>query len=334
MISIIVCSRREHDFRKLKSNIEKTIGSHFEIIRINNTNNQYNIFQAYNEGVRRSKGDILCFCHEDIFFHSANWGKNVLRHFQDEKLGAIGVAGCSALPKVPAPWWNSGSLNQQLKNIIQHYNNSSDSNIKNQNGISISKDYNNPGNLKIQPVVAVDGVWFCIRKELFKIISFDEKTYPGFHFYDIDICLQVLTSFHSVKVAVVYDVLIEHLSQGTLNKDWVLALIAFNQKWLEKKPIFSTQDKRCISNVYQYEINNLLYFSNRMRDVGFSDDDIKQIIKKYLKHLGKQHRRVGNYMYLRCWSIFGFHFTNCSFSLLRHIIGFFYRPLVKIKLDL
>ena len=35
------------------------------------------------------------------------------------------------------------------------------------------------------------GVWFCIRKKLFEHVKFDDKNYSGFHFYDIDISMQI-----------------------------------------------------------------------------------------------------------------------------------------------
>ncbi len=40
-------------------------------------------------------------------------------------------------------------------------------------------------------VVAVDGLFFAIRRELFEKVSFDTTTFTDFHFYDLDICLQI-----------------------------------------------------------------------------------------------------------------------------------------------
>ncbi len=69
MISLIICSRKSDISNSLKENIERTIGTDYELIVIDNSTNKYSIFSAYNEGVRRSKGDILCFMHEDILYH-------------------------------------------------------------------------------------------------------------------------------------------------------------------------------------------------------------------------------------------------------------------------
>ena len=66
MISLIICSRTADISDELKQNIATTIGCEYELCVIDNSRNEYSIFTAYNEGVRRAKGDILCFMHDDI----------------------------------------------------------------------------------------------------------------------------------------------------------------------------------------------------------------------------------------------------------------------------
>ena len=43
--------------------------------------------------------------------------------------------------------------------------------------------------------VAVDGLFFAMRKSLFDTIRFDKDTFDRFHFYDLDICMQVRPCF-------------------------------------------------------------------------------------------------------------------------------------------
>ena len=64
--------------------------------------------------------------------------------------------------------------------------------------------------------VVIDGVCFCIRKSLFSSITFEDKTFQGFHCYDMDICLQI--RHVGLSNIVVSDVLIEHISEGSFNK--------------------------------------------------------------------------------------------------------------------
>lgn len=76
MISIIICSRHHTLDEELRGNIKATIGNDilYEIVCIDNSNNCHSIFSAYEEGVKKAKGNYLCFMHEDIRFHSADWG--------------------------------------------------------------------------------------------------------------------------------------------------------------------------------------------------------------------------------------------------------------------
>ena len=99
MISLIICSRQPDIPQSLKENIAETIGVEYELVVIDNSKNQYSIFQAYNEGVRRAKLSYLCFMHDDILYHSPDWGKKVVEHFEDKRVGAIGVVGSHYMPR-------------------------------------------------------------------------------------------------------------------------------------------------------------------------------------------------------------------------------------------
>ena len=92
MISIIICSRFQSISKKLKDNIENTVGVVHEIICIDNSKSQYDIFSAYNEGVKRSQYPLLCFMHEDILHYTNDWGKLLINHFRDLKVGLIGIS--------------------------------------------------------------------------------------------------------------------------------------------------------------------------------------------------------------------------------------------------
>lgn len=90
-------------------------------------------------------------------------------------------------------------------------------------------------------VVAVDGVCFFIPKSLFAFIRFDNKTFNGFHAYDLDICMQVQSLGKRVCVT---DVLtVEHFwSEDSMkNPTYCERLDAnmtlFCKKWGEILPI-------------------------------------------------------------------------------------------------
>ncbi len=217
MISIIICARSGTTLEELAGNIRATIGVPYELVVIDNTGNRYSIFEAYNLGVARSTHPYLCFMHDDIHFHGAGWGKNVVAHLEKPGAGIIGLAGPFYLSAVPSPWWSQGHYTEQY-----YFKRGGEGDL-------IHRIRGAPASGSPSEVVAVDGFWFCAPRQLFNSISFDERGFSPFHFYDLDICMQARVAGASVQV--VYDVLVEHRSFGTLNRQWVSSALAFGKKW-------------------------------------------------------------------------------------------------------
>ncbi len=244
MISLIICSQYSDISENLKKNIQDTIGYDYELIVINNSASQYSIFSAYNEGIKRAKGDILCFMHEDILFRTKAWGEKVVNHFSDETIGLLGFAGTHFLPSVPSYWLDSP--------FISEYNLTNNGNEVYE---CIKTDFFNSNNLI--DVVACDGFCFFIRKELFTQIQFDDVHYDGFHFYDMDICMQILNT--GFRVCLCKDILIEHEWVENLDKQG-MHLFEYTQqlffdKWKHKFPITIGIDH--IPSFVTHRINNL-----------------------------------------------------------------------------
>jgi hypothetical protein len=248
MLSIIICSKKMALLKKVSSNIGETIGTPHEIISINNKNNEYSIFQAYNIGAALSQYDYLCFMHEDVSVLTKDWGKIVIETFRNVDIGLIGIAGSTIKTKAPGSW-RTGDLSLDRENIIQHYN---DGRIANRN-------YNNPSNEEICDVVCVDGVWMCSRKEIWAQNRFDEFRYKGFHFYDLDFSIQI---FKKSRVIVTYSILIEHFSKGDADASWLENAMIFANKWENSFPVcVHPMDPNIIKNL---EMNNYLYFINHL----------------------------------------------------------------------
>jgi GT2 family glycosyltransferase len=226
MISIILCSRRKDISDELKSNIENTIGTPYELIVVDNSKNEYSIFSAYNEGVRRASHDFLCFMHEDVVFHSPDWGKSVIKHLSIPTTGLIGLAGSRYLLPIPAPWFKA---KPHVKNLIQ----GDPGKGKSAKRYSIARD---------EKVICVDGFWFCSRKDVFSRVAFDEQAFHHFHFYDLDISLQIHEKGYSIYV--VSDIVVEHSSSGTFNAQWLDAAYAFYHKWEKQLPAAACPVKR------------------------------------------------------------------------------------------
>jgi GT2 family glycosyltransferase len=230
MISIIICSVNQQHFDTVSNNIANTIGTAFEIIRIDNLQNKYGICAAYNLGAAKAKGNILCFMHEDICFETMNWGTLVINHLSDESTGMIGVAGGTSKSLVPSGW--SPAIFDSEINVVQHFRFSAEPPKR------ICKTKFTELKTNRTEVVAIDGVWMCVRKEVFDDVSFDATTFTGFHGYDIDFSFQVFCKY---EIYVVFDILLHHYSEGSFDNAWLTSTIKVSEKWNNILPVSADQ---------------------------------------------------------------------------------------------
>ena len=106
MISIIICSRSNNIPLALQYSISATIGVEYELVVIDNSDNQFSIFQAYNIGVQKAKYPYICFLHEDVEFvcDEIGWGRELEEILSCTETGVVGLAGSDIVTRIPAPW--------------------------------------------------------------------------------------------------------------------------------------------------------------------------------------------------------------------------------------
>jgi Glycosyltransferase like family len=265
MISLIICSRNKQISASLVDNLEKTVGLPFETISVDNSTNQYSIFQAYNIGASKAQYECLCFMHEDILFHTVGWGRIVTEELNDPHSGVIGVAGAIYKSEIESSWWMSNEEDFSFYhryNLLQHF----------KSGIKKLEAKGGEKATDSASVVVLDGVWMCCRKQFWESHPFDEKTYNGFHFYDLDFSLTAFVNGFTNKVT--YRVLLEHFSAGQMDRNWIIDSKRFHRKWEKMLPA-STQPVLA----------------------GESEKINKGIIRNYLQTLhGNQQLAVGNWL--------------------------------------
>lgn len=309
MLSIIICYRNKDLLKSLKLNIEKTIGIPYEVVIIDNIDNKYSIFSAYNEGVKKSKFEIICFLHEDIILYTQGWGKKVIDHFRDNEVGMIGVAGGMAQSKIPSAWWYNNYFGNGAINILMRKRNDSEEELYRYTHRPLNDE-------KIESVI-IDGLWFCIRKSLFSKISFDETTFKGFHLYDADISMQVQ---QHAKLFIVYDILLEHKWSGKISKDFYTDLIKFSDKWRSFLPI---QNKKINENYMQYynwhALRNCIL---EMKTKDFTHEEIKIFLNKYLSFAKEEGNSYWFRTYFFISKIIGYRNANRIFYRLEKLTGF------------
>lgn len=221
MLSIIICSRSPEAVAAISENVAATIGAPYELIAIDNSQNRYGICEAYNVGARQAQYELLCFMHEDIKFHTPDWGRVVAAILADPTVGVLGVAGSQYQLHAPSSWWFAGEEYQRMQ--VLHT-------VANKEPVL---DLVNPANESLVDVAVLDGIWLCSRKEVWAAHPFDAQTFPEFHFYDIDYCTAL---FPNYRVCVTFDILIEHFSLGSINKMWVTNSLKYYDKWRASLP--------------------------------------------------------------------------------------------------
>lgn len=217
MISIIICSRYKALAEQISENIRGTVGVVHEIIVLDNSGLNYPIGVQYNIGATRAKYKYLLFIHEDIHIITKNWGQILSEILTDNTIGMVGVAGSTYYPNCPGTWPNDKKFTRE--NIFHKHH----------------RFYENPQSEKLSEVVSLDGMFLACRKEVWHVYRFNEIL-TGFHFYDLDICLRIITR-SKLKLFVTYDIDINHFSLGKLDIDWIDQSINFYNYWTPILPL-------------------------------------------------------------------------------------------------
>ena len=250
MISIIICARTKDVSDALKRNIASTIGTKFELVVVDNSDNRYSIYSAYRVGVNKARGDICCFMHDDIIFHSLFWGREVELYFQNHpNVGMIGVVGAHFMPIVPSAWWDNELL---IGHLLQG---------SEQNGEYVVEEVNYIKRLGSSSSVAVvDGMWMCFPRKIFEKIEWDSSSFSGFHGYDLDISFQVWSKGYEVHV--IEGVMIEHKSLGVVQDAYYDTILQVYKKWHGTFPLVKgivLTDGEIEARTRLVEVKNELY---------------------------------------------------------------------------
>ena len=168
----------------------------------------------------RSRFEIICFAHEDILFHTPNWGQKVVDTLSDASIGLVGVVGSKYKATSVSAWWSVHG--NTLRGQVIH-----------PSGGDPHHGFDLDGTLA--DVVVIDGLFMVSRKQQWQEYRFDAVTFNGFHFYDVDWSASISKHFRVVVV----DIVIEHLSGGNTNRAWLDSAIAFHKKWKHRLPYYT-----------------------------------------------------------------------------------------------
>ncbi len=241
MISIIVCSIKPDLLKNFKANVLETIGVPFEFVIIDNNKERFSICKAYNIGASKAKYELLAFCHEDILFHTDNWGKELLNFLNTTDIGLVGIAGATFKSKYPTSWI---SVPKELYRT----------------NLYIETNKETKKNKPFDDVVVLDGCFLGVRRKIWKKFQFNEDLLKGFHLYDIDFSLRIQEHF---RVIVANTFSISHLSEGNLDKNWFEESKKFHDYYKNKLPR-SLESEIKSTYLNDYGLRSLIYRSRKL----------------------------------------------------------------------
>lgn len=230
MLSIIISSYQEEYYKNLQDNIKMTIGDTFpyEIIKIENPG-LMGVCEAYNNGASKSKYAHLLFIHEDIHFHTNNWGEKLIQSFSTfENVGILGVAGTSYKSRLPIGWWSFQTYNALHLDQV----------TKEKKIESYRLD-------KAEKVLIVDGVFLAMRKEAWEQNKFNENN-KHFHGYDIEISIDISKRYQNY---IINDIVLEHFSSGVISKNWLDTIID-----IYSRNLFISRNASTSNEIFSYEV--------------------------------------------------------------------------------
>ena len=194
-------------------------------------NGDKSLSEVYNEILSESKSEIVILCHDDIYFDTPAWYSKILRNFEKNDYGILGVAGTPHLPQ-SGLWWEE---RRKMLGIVNHES----------GGKKWESRYSpNQGN-DIREVAIVDGVFIGVHKQRIKK-NFVED-FKGFHFYDLPFCVE--NYLEGVKIGVFTNIRITHKSIGQTNQQWEDNRQIFVKKYKNNLPIKIPFDPKRKMNV-------------------------------------------------------------------------------------
>jgi GT2 family glycosyltransferase len=233
MISIIICSIDPARFAAVETTYARHMGeSPFEIVRIHDAKS---LCEGYNRGLRKAKGDICVFSHDDIEILSDDLGPTLQRHLASWDV--VGVAGTTRMNSMS--WANSGI--RYARGVVTQ---------RTAEGYEIK--FLGAPELVNGEIQGLDGVFFAARREVAEKVGFDEVTFDGWHGYDTDFTFRCHLAGY--RLAVCLDIRLIHFSEGTVDDAWLRYAERFHAKhaehlttdsgpWIEVRRRVGTRDE-------------------------------------------------------------------------------------------
>ena len=168
--SVIVCSINPWNFAQIGTHFERLFAEvPFEIIGIHDARS---LAEGYNRGLRRARGDIVVFSHDDVIFLDKQFAQKIGARMQSWDV--LGFAGASRL--IHPVWF---AAREHLNGAVCHWSR------RHADRFSLmiygARDWPVVGGIEV-----LDGLCMIARHEVATAIGFDADMFDGWHLYDCD----------------------------------------------------------------------------------------------------------------------------------------------------
>jgi len=198
--SVIVCSIDPWNFAQVSTHFERLLAEvPHEIIGIHDARS---LAEGYNRGLRRARGDIVIFSHDDVTFLDRQFAQKIGERMQSWDL--LGFAGASRL--IYPVWF---AAHEHLSGAVCHWSH----HYANLFLLTLygTQDWPVTGGIEV-----LDGLCMIARHEVATAVGFDSDTFDGWHLYDCD--FSFAAHLAGYKIGVCCDIAYIHAStsvQGT-----------------------------------------------------------------------------------------------------------------------
>lgn len=200
-VSVIICSINDKKFAAVSANYADLLsGVAHEIIRISDARS---MCEGYNRGIKKAQGRVLIFSHDDIKILSPDFWAKLHGHLQ--RFDLVGVAGTSLL--AGSKWLAVGP--PFIHGVVCH---------KTPDGRLSVDQFGAEHSTCVGDIQALDGLFFAANRRVVEHLLFDEETFEGFHFYDIDFSYAAYRA--GFRLGVCCNIAIIHDSRGMVDQSW------------------------------------------------------------------------------------------------------------------
>jgi hypothetical protein len=222
-------NKDEHRFKTLAEPSMNKIGGQLLQVFDKDPKQSESIFKKYQAGLKAAidadlkNEDIVVLMHSDVSIVDNLFREKVELIFNEKTdVGLLGVIGTTELTD-RGGWWMQ-TPDKMFGHILQGKEGQDNQGFHLQKGAIGYFD----------EIIGIDGcIMITTGKFIKEGLRFDDQTYTGNDFYDLDLCLNVSQMGYKIAVA---DILIYHAStgRGVFTDDWKNAKDIFLKKWTDK----------------------------------------------------------------------------------------------------